>query len=76
VVVVRDRAQALTIIADHPCSLARLVCSQFWLGPEFDAPLFGNSSATIRTGQDAGPLILGQGRQKGEGASAERRSQI
>jgi hypothetical protein len=49
VVMVHDRAQALTI-ADHPDGLTLLVCGKFRLGTEFDAPLLGGGSPPVGTG--------------------------
>jgi hypothetical protein len=64
---VRDRAQALTTFADHPRSLARLVCGQFWFGAKFNAPLL----AAARP-----PLARARMRARSSSAKADRKARI
>src|SRR5262245_16132051 len=75
VVVMRYRTQALALL-HHADGLAPLMRSQLWLGPELDAPFLGSRTPTIGAGQDAGSLVLGQGRQEGEDASPDRGGEI
>jgi hypothetical protein len=60
VVVVCDRPQALTL-ADHPDSVALLVCGKLRLGTELHAPFLGCGSTTVGTRQDPEALVLRQG---------------
>ena len=74
-VVVGDSTQALPLL-DHSDCVASLMRGQLWLGVELDASFLGGGPPTIGASQDAGALVLSQGRQKGKNPSADRCGQI
>jgi hypothetical protein len=59
VIVVRDLAQALALLANHTGGFARLVRCQLGLGSELYAAFLGGSSPAVRARQDASSLVLG-----------------
>jgi hypothetical protein len=59
VIVVRNLAQALALLANHTGGFARLVRCQLRLGSELYAAFPGGSSPAIRARKDASWLVLG-----------------
>src|SRR5262249_24214190 len=59
VIVMRDLAQAFSVLANHTGGFAHLVRCQLRLGSELYAVLLGGSSPAVRACQDASSLVLG-----------------